>query len=89
MDRDGLSRQIRISGKKGFEMSSKELISEYRNSRKEQDDFQLTNTISLAADMLFKLAGDAYTPEQEPTVWEMVELLISQYADGRQDDQSN
>ena len=62
-------------------MKPEELTKRYRDSRSEGENHLLTNTVSLAADMLFKLAAGKYRPEQEKDVWEMVEKLITQYAE--------
>ena len=63
----------------------KEVITDYRNSRKDEGDYRLTNTISLAADIIIKLEAGFYTPEQTDSAWEMVELLIRNYANRRKE----
>jgi len=67
---------------------SNNLIQQYQDSRKGQKDYRLTNTISVAADLIIKLVAGDYEPHQTDGVWEMVEALIRQYADGRQNAQS-
>ena len=63
---------------------SKDPIKGYRESRKDEGDHRLTNTISLAADIIIKINTGFYTPEQTNSAWEIVELLIRHYAEGRQ-----
>ena len=63
---------------------TQEVIAEYRKSRKGEGDHRLINTISLAADIIIKLATGFYEPEQNDSAWELVELLIRHYAEGRQ-----
>ncbi len=59
-----------------------QLIQEYRDSRKGAKDHRLTNTISLAAEIIIKLSSGFYEPEQTDSVWEVVEMLIRHYAEG-------
>lgn len=66
-----------------------ELIQQYQASRKVAKDYRLTNTISVAGDLIIKLSSGFYEPEQTDSVWEMVEVLIRHYAEGRRDDSSN
>ena len=68
----------------GVKNMKKEVIAEYREARKDEGDHRLINTITLAADIIIKLATDFYTPEQTDSAWEIVELLIRHYAERRQ-----
>ncbi len=68
------------------ERNGRALIAAYREKRRERRDYRLTNAISLAADMLIKLAAGAYEPQQTEDVWEIVEALITRYAEGRRDE---
>ncbi|MBW8015452.1 MAG: hypothetical protein FVQ82_04635 [Planctomycetes bacterium] len=70
-------------------MRTDNLIKDYRQSRIGQKDYQLTNTVVLASDLLFKLATGFYGPEQEGTIWEMVERLITQYAENKHKEGEN
>ncbi len=63
----------------------KNLIRQYRDSRKGQEDYRLTNTISLAAEIILNLEAEHSEPEQAASAWEIVEALIRQYARGRED----
>ena len=58
------------------------LIQQYQASRKRSKDHRLTNTISVAADLIIKLGSGFYEPKQTDDVWEMVEVLIRHYAEG-------
>ena len=61
----------------------KALIRAYRERRAGAEDDRLTNTISLAADIIIKLAAGFYSIEQTDSAWEIVETLIKQYANRR------
>lgn len=62
------------------------LVQQYRQSRKDQDDYRLTNTISAAADIILTLAAESPEPKQAESAWELVEALIRQYTEGRSHD---
>lgn len=59
------------------------LVKAYRDSRKEAEDHRLTNTISAAAMILLNMAAGLH--ENEADGWELVEALIRQYAEARDD----
>ena len=67
----------------GPEQRGKALIRAYREKRANAEDYRLTNIISLAADIIIKLGAGFYSPEQTGSAWEVVEVLIQRYAEGR------
>ena len=61
------------------------LIAAYREKRAKAKDTRLTNTISMAAELIIKLAAGFYEPQQTDGAWEVIESLIRKYAEGDSD----
>ncbi len=64
-------------------MKPEQLTKRYRDARTGCEDYRLTNMVTVAADLLFKLAMGYYDQSQEDSILEMVEGLITQYSDNK------